>query len=82
MNTQYAHNLKLLERDGAEYYESKNQFVWAGQALSGDWTKITMELMSRKVVYLIAFLAAFLSSVAGKTEAGKNCETGITLLLL
>ena len=43
---------------------------------------ITVELMSRKVVYLIAFLAAFLSSVAGKTEAGKNCETGITLLLL
>ena len=28
--------------------------------------------MPRKAAYLIAFLAAFLSSVAGKTEAGKK----------
>lgn len=27
LNTQYAHNLKLLERDGTEYYQSKNQRI-------------------------------------------------------
>jgi len=31
-----------------------------------------MELISRKAAYLMAFLAAFFSSVAGKTEAGEN----------
>ena len=72
---------KLLERYGAEYYETKNQFVCKVKQ-ARDSTNIMLELRPRKAASLIAFLAAFLSSVAAKTEAGKKTTKWITLLLL
>lgn len=50
-------------------------------AESRDSTTIKMKLISRKAVHLIAFLAAFFSSVAGKTEAGKNYKTNYVVVM-
>ena len=54
-----------------KYYETKNQFVCKVKPAT-DSTHIMIELRPRKAASLITFLAALLSNVAAKTDAGKK----------